>query len=566
MQEQVSFEQIEHNKKLLENHTRRLNILTANKALMGYNTPPEIKLEIEDIESEVKQLKEMLTELEIAKTTKPATSTTLTSDTITNFERQLQTLGNKLDDIDQKIQKPGVGEQILAISSKYGWVLAMVGVVMLIIAGAIVVWDRNPNANVSQIDTPTAILTSTSTSTPTPILTPAPTSTPTPTSSPTPAILPSSSDALIYNFEGDVPPEWRIDSGNGNDGKSEVSILPSNEFYFDGQHSLAIDAQLVANTIPGRVQLVLENRDLQNKVIIFRTLIPEDAPENIWAGLFIKEVQEDNNTVWIESKVSKNLAPGEWTTLVWSTEDAVNWHPPAILGIQFLMSGNEADPLVYEGPIYVDLVELLTLPEAHVDSSSLDHTLKPLYFYNFESSTDVPENITLIGNTEPLEISSEVSPNGQNVLLLNTNLTPYTPTLERGYGGIKVDLSDTTPMVDALAVSVLIPEQYSTEDGNFEISFVAIDDKDGWVYSGGESVQIGKWTSYFWGTRYAFSSEHACKDDDRNGKCDNQSETFLWHSWRDTKIKGFYFRILRYGDSYEGAVYIDNIGVYQVNR
>jgi hypothetical protein len=150
-------------------------------------------------------------------------------------------------------------------------------------------------------------------------------------------------------------------------------------------------------------------------------------------------------------------------------------------------------------------------------------------------------------------------------LQLNVELTPYSPTTESGYGGINVDLAKAEPLVDALSVSVLIPVQESTQGGNFEMSFVAISDDEGWVYSGGLPVRVGEWTPYFWGTRYAYGGSNLCQDSDKDNQCDTSSGLW-WHSWKNTKIKGFYFRIWRNDEDYNGPIYVDNLAAYQVRQ
>ncbi|KAA3655948.1 MAG: hypothetical protein DWQ04_32500 [Chloroflexi bacterium] len=52
-------------RKLIKNYRRRLQILKENKALQGISTPPEILLEIEDIESEIEKLKEELNKINL---------------------------------------------------------------------------------------------------------------------------------------------------------------------------------------------------------------------------------------------------------------------------------------------------------------------------------------------------------------------------------------------------------------------------------------------------------------------------------------------------------------------
>jgi hypothetical protein len=51
-------------KKLVHNYSRRLQILKEQQALRGINTPPEIVIEIEDIEAKIEKLQTELVELE----------------------------------------------------------------------------------------------------------------------------------------------------------------------------------------------------------------------------------------------------------------------------------------------------------------------------------------------------------------------------------------------------------------------------------------------------------------------------------------------------------------------
>jgi hypothetical protein len=51
---------VEHLQKLLTTNTRRLHALQEQAALYGISTPPQIKLQIEDLEAEITDLKQQL--------------------------------------------------------------------------------------------------------------------------------------------------------------------------------------------------------------------------------------------------------------------------------------------------------------------------------------------------------------------------------------------------------------------------------------------------------------------------------------------------------------------------
>lgn len=53
----------DHIKNLIYNYNRRLQLLKEQQALRGLNTPPEILLEIEDIEAKLGQLETELKEI-----------------------------------------------------------------------------------------------------------------------------------------------------------------------------------------------------------------------------------------------------------------------------------------------------------------------------------------------------------------------------------------------------------------------------------------------------------------------------------------------------------------------
>jgi hypothetical protein len=374
---------------------------------------------------------------------------------------------------------------------------------------------------------------------------------------------PTSPDALLYSFEAkDIAPEWVILNG-------KASLSRSSDHAFAGRYSLRVDVDLKQRQIitdpTGVVQLGLRGRDIRDKVVTYRVYAPDQVPTNLRASLYIL----DKDSRWRNGPYIEGLPVSRWSTLVWATQDAANWEPPAEIGVEFsLLPATEAsDRPEYSGPVYIDLVEILTLLDVHADRSSLDNILEllPSYFYDFEDATQVPEDITRKGNTSAITVTDEESlSDGQHSLKLDLELEPYDYSPETGWGGIYVDLGGVE-RVEAMTFSILVPDQSNARGGNFSAFFLAVDDKGGWVYSGSRPVPVGKWSSQFWGTRYAYNGPILCPDRNKDDQCDEPAETW-WYGWYETDIKGFYVRVIRSGEGYQGPVYIDNLAVYQLRR
>jgi hypothetical protein len=181
---------------------------------------------------------------------------------------------------------------------------------------------------------------------------------------------------------------------------------------------------------------------------------------------------------------------------------------------------------MYEGPIYIDLVEILDLPDVYAERTGLDSLLEPLpfHFYDFEQATEVPGNITSRGETRDITVADkEARPDGEHSLKLDLDLKPYDSSAETGWGGIYVDLGGVK-RVEAMSFSILIPDQPESLGGDFGAFFVAVDDEGRSAYSGSRPVPVGKWSPQFWGTRYAYNGPVLCPDEDEDGQCDDPAK------------------------------------------
>ena len=80
--------------------------------------------------------------------------------------------------------------------------------------------------------------------------------------------------------------------------------------------------------------------------------------------------------------------------------------------------------------IYVDLVEILHLPDIYAGGPTLDKVLTPLdTIYDFEDVEELPPEISLIGTewTQQVKLTTDEAhlPYGHNSLRLDVNLEPY---------------------------------------------------------------------------------------------------------------------------------------------
>jgi hypothetical protein len=367
-------------------------------------------------------------------------------------------------------------------------------------------------------------------------------------------------NAMIDNFEGALAPEWSTPLGN-------PKINFSDKYVFDGKRSLSFDLDLNAiknwEDSEGIFQFILEGKNLQNKLAIFRAYAPEDAPTNLYAGLFLVDAQNHWRT-----GTTTNLTPGHWETLVWSTQDAPSWEPPAKLGLQIVLlpGTNPNDRPDYSGTIYVDMVELLSLPDAF---PSMETVLESVKEYTFSEKAVVPSEISEIRgeNTKEFSLSDEYAhePYGGDSLRVDLDLDPYDAEAETGFGGIYLNLEKAT-RVDAINTYIFIPERSDVHGASdFAAYYVAIDNEGDLVYGASSPITIDRWTPLFWGTSYAYSGENLCKDEDNDDVCDEKAGIW-WHEWMMPEIQGFYVRIVRAKDSYTGPVYFDDLGIYQVRR
>ena len=364
----------------------------------------------------------------------------------------------------------------------------------------------------------------------------------------------------VYSFEEGPPPEWRIENGTLHVTQTQA---------FAGRAALAVQTALQEPLAqaPGRAARLRLPGAATERLVIVRLYAPPEAPANAMAQWFV----EDEDGRFFPGAFSL-LTPGAWTTLAWATRDSAPFSAAAGLGLELALQPSRpdapADAPVYEGAILLDLVELLHLPQVHQGGPSLDATLRPWRFYDFEQVTAVPEAFSAVadvgarGRTRRLSLAQEVSlPGGASALRLDLDLAPY--TTEYGFGGLALDLG-TAVVIDAVNAHVLIPESEETAAAqNFHAQFMALDQYHNLVYSASTPLTVGVWTPLFWGTRYAHGLLDVCRDANRDGQCDAPAG-LIWKSWRDPQIKRIDLRIWREGVPYRGPAYVDEFGLYQL--
>jgi hypothetical protein len=237
---------------------------------------------------------------------------------------------------------------------------------------------------------------------------------------------------VVYSFEEGPPPEWRIENGTLHVTQTQA---------FAGRAALAVQTTLQEPLAqaPGRAARLRLPGAAAERLVIARLYAPPEAPANATAQWFV----EDEDGRFFPGAFSL-LTPGAWTTLAWTTRDSAPFSAAAGLGLELALQPSRpdapADAPVFEGAILLDLVELLHLPQVHQGGPSLDATLRPWRFYDFEQVTAVPAALSVVadvgarGRTRRLSLAQEVSlPGGASALRLDLDLAPY--ATEYGFGG-----------------------------------------------------------------------------------------------------------------------------------
>lgn len=181
------------------------------------------------------------------------------------------------------------------------------------------------------------------------------------------------------------------------------------------------------------------------------------------------------------------------------------------------------------------------------------------YSYDFEEIKQVPVAIKAIGFTKGLEISNDQYFAGKQSLKLDIDLPAWTTPDDFA----SIYLEGDTKRIDAISTYFYIPRSNFTTDGKFSVHFAAVKPTGSIAWSGSQSVEVGKWSFLFWGTRYAHADENLCYDTNQDSLCDEPAISY-WREWNKPDIKGFYIRVVRNGENYSGPVYIDNIVSYVV--
>lgn len=348
---------------------------------------------------------------------------------------------------------------------------------------------------------------------------------------------PTTPDSLIDSFEAKgIASEWSVLFG-------DMKLSRSGEYAFSGRYSLKANVKLARRpdvySADGTAQLELRNRDIEDKIVIFRVYLPVQKPTNIRALLFIRAKQHP----WIGGP-SVRLKGGEWSTLAWRTEDAPDWESPATVGIEFAMEDvtTATDAAEYNGPIYVDLVELTDCPDIYAEQQILE----PFVFYDFEQLDQLPQEITFDGHAEQASLTDqEHLSDGVNSLKVDLDLPKWKG--EEDSGGIYVAFPEGKS-VEAISAYVLIPSRDDTSGGEFKLHFLVGDSQGNPVWSNSRQIPVDEWTPIFWGTGYA------------------HSDSVGWYEWKADGIQGFHIKFTRNNRDYRGPVYIDNLAAYQLSQ
>jgi hypothetical protein len=297
-------------------------------------------------------------------------------------------------------------------------------------------------------------------------------------------------EVAIYSFEECVRElsDWVLVE------PSDGTLDCSQDYAFNGRHSLAVNVDLQKRpnyeTFANALQLELREPIDADKLIVLRVYVPEDAPENITASLFLYD-----NFVWRDGHGVYPLPPGEWTTLTWSTK-AVSWSAPGraglFLGIQ--PYADSAEP--YSGPVYIDLVELYTLPDYHVDAS-VHQTVEGSFIESFEMPDAYQQWVTRPSGAAPTTIglTDALAFNGRYSLEIETTLQILSDT----YRAAQIILPDGPDLRDKVMIfRVYLPADAPT---NVATQLFLVEENNEAAWGSYAWLRPGAWTTVAWDTR-----------------------------------------------------------------
>ncbi|MFO7536736.1 MAG: hypothetical protein R6X32_01600 [Chloroflexota bacterium] len=310
----------------------------------------------------------------------------------------------------------------------------------------------------------------------------------------------------------------------------------SQDYAFNGRHSLAVDVNLQRRpnyeTPANTLQLELREPIDSDKLIVLRVYLPEDAPDNIFAGLFLY----DSNYTWRDGHTVYPLPTGQWTTLTWSTK-AVPWFGSATVGLHMSIPPLPDSLEPYSGPVYIDLVEIYTLPDYHVDPS-VHQTAEGSFIESFEKPDAYQQWVTRPSGTAPTTIglTDTLAFNGRYSLEIQTTLQIISDT----YRTAQIILPDGPDLRDKVMIfRVYLPDDAPT---NVATQLFLVDENNDGTWGSYAWLRPGTWTTVAWDTR----------DSHR--------------PWTGSTTPGIEFKLQAVGTEtdlsrYEGPLYIDLVEI-----
>ncbi|MFO7536737.1 MAG: hypothetical protein R6X32_01605 [Chloroflexota bacterium] len=341
---------------------------------------------------------------------------------------------------------------------------------------------------------------------------------------------------IIFNFEEGV---LDTDVWSASDSQGPQPITVSTDVAYDGVYALQFSPDLVERdgASGGKTFCLRLNGDevtLQNRIVISRLFIPEDAPYNL--SVQYNLTKQDFYPSWENSAADRFdvIKPG-WNTFAWYTADAREWVDGQDLRFCVYLTdrkAEDADKNSFRGTLYLDRVELIPYHYTHAS-----HALKTVNYYAFDSD-NIGRNLTVLpGYTTNVNPRFVFADEGIEALHIELDLPAAGEAVPTSNNSTGLVIATNDQPVEALFTMIFVPE---LADGSLMITFEGIQ-------SNGEEVSQtfplvpGQWTPIFWPVR--------------SNDFDNVSYTAA--TMQEINV------LITSTEAYAGPIYFDYLAVYR---
>ena len=348
-------------------------------------------------------------------------------------------------------------------------------------------------------------------------------------------------EGIIFDFEDGA---LNADFWTVSDNKDTQPVTVSSKLAYDGAFSLQFtpDLEEREGNKGGNTFCLKLNGDevgLQNRIVISRLFIPQDAPYNV--GVQYHLTGQDFYPSWTNYDEDRFniIKPGQWNTFAWYTADARSWVDGQDLELCLFLADRNAEndaKNTFRGTFYLDSVELIPYHFTHTSGA-----LKSVNYFAFDND-DIQtalQNLTILErfttSVNPRYIFENEGIQALQVVLDLPAAGEDGPTSDNSTG-LVIDTKDEP--VEAIFTMVLVPEGH---DGSVMVTFEGIPTNGDEPVKETFSLEPGKWTPIFWPVR--------------GNDFDNASYTAV--DMEEVHV------LITSAEAYAGPIYLDYLGVYR---